>query len=80
MTRDQAGNVWFAPGVFRNARGEPLAEPDSLATATTGRSDVTDVNGDKEDTGTLRTRRRDGGAPRSDAGTSADDSMDGGAP
>jgi hypothetical protein len=64
VTRDEAGNVWFAAGAFRNAQGEEVVEPDALATAAAGRTEVTDSNGEKEETGrTLREpKERDGGA------------------
>lgn len=66
MTRDQNGAVWFAPGAWRNARGEDVTEPDALATAEASRSGVTDPSGEKEEIGrTLRDRKRDtdAGAP-----------------
>jgi hypothetical protein len=65
MTRDQNGGVWFAAGAWRSAHGEDVTEPDALATATASRSDVTDANGEKEETGrNLREPRknRDAGA------------------
>ena len=78
MTRDQLGAVWFAPGAWRNARGEEVTEPDALAVATAARNDVTDVNGEKEDVGTIRERRRDGGAGEGGARRHSSDAEDAG--
>lgn len=59
MTYDGNGAVWFASGAWRNVRGEAVVEPDALAIATTSRSDVTDANGEKEETGrTLHDRKQ----------------------
>jgi hypothetical protein len=66
VTHDEAGGVWYAAGAWRNARGEEVVEPDALATATASRTEVTDPNGEKEETGrTLRDRKKasDAGAP-----------------
>ncbi len=69
MTRDLNGGVWFAPGAWRNARGEDVTEPDALAVAVPSQSEVTDPSGEKVETDrSVRTKRkkRDGGAPPQD--------------
>jgi hypothetical protein len=55
MTRDETGALWFAPGVWRNASGEEVDEPDALAFGRTSLGDVTSPSGEKENVGrTLR--------------------------
>ena len=87
FTRDLSGEVWFAAGTWRSVRGVAVAEPEPLAVAAAGHGDVTDSNGEKEDTGNARDGRR-GKGPRQqppDATEGApsaapDDSADAGAP
>ncbi len=60
QTRDLNGDVWFASGAWRNAAGEEVTPPEALAVAEAGRSEVTDANGEKEETGrNVRDTKRD---------------------
>jgi hypothetical protein len=55
MTRDDTGALWFASGVWRNAAGEEVDEPEPLALGRTSLGEVTSPSGEKENVGrTLR--------------------------
>jgi hypothetical protein len=58
--RDHEGNLFFAPGVWKDASSREIPEPTSLAVASPNEGPVTDPEGEAENTG--RTRRPpDGG-------------------
>jgi hypothetical protein len=47
------GSVYYAPGVWRDAEGHPVAAPASLATAKPGAGPVLDPAGEQETTGEI---------------------------
>ncbi|MGH7271468.1 MAG: hypothetical protein ACREJ3_13645 [Polyangiaceae bacterium] len=59
FVRSADGRLYFAPGVWRGARGAPIDPPPSLATAQVETTAVVDANGEAVITGrTLRPDRR----------------------
>jgi hypothetical protein len=59
MTRDLDGTVFFAPGTWRNAKGEPIDPPAPLAVGVARSQNIVDPEGEMELTG--RNLSPDGG-------------------
>lgn len=66
FVRGQDGRFWYAPGVWRDAKGTPVDPPDALATASVETGVVVTAEGDAEVTGPSVRRR-----PRPAASASA---------
>jgi hypothetical protein len=49
--RNGDGTLYFAPGAWRNAKGEDVVAPKALARGSAGRGSVVDPEGDVEPTG-----------------------------
>jgi hypothetical protein len=58
------GRLWYTPGVWRTAAGEPIEAPPALAYALVQTAAVIDADGTVDVTGpTLRERPKTGGSP-----------------
>ncbi len=64
--RNDAGTIFFAPGTWRDAKGQPAPPPAPLALASARTTSVVDPEGETEPTG--RNLSPDGGPLRRDAG------------
>jgi hypothetical protein len=53
FVRAPDGTFWYAPGVWRGEKGEPLDAPQALAVATVEGSEVLNADGTKESTGPI---------------------------
>jgi hypothetical protein len=65
--RDAAGRLFYAPGTWRNAKGEPIDDPAALARGRAASGVVFNARGEVERTG--RTLDPDRARPRADGGT-----------
>lgn len=70
--RTSNGTLYFAPGTWRDAKGNPIADPPSLGRASARGGAVISADGEIEDTGRVRDERRRDGGDEEDAGEERD--------